>query len=81
VRDSLAANGPVFFIDELKRSWGLETRVDDDAVLRQLEDGRQFRAVKVFYQPSELEADLRTLGWNVEVRPAGRRFYWGQSVR
>ncbi|HVS04739.1 MAG TPA: class I SAM-dependent methyltransferase [Candidatus Dormibacteraeota bacterium] len=79
VRDSLAVNGQVFFIDELKRSWGLETRVDDDAVLRQLEDGRQFRAVKVFYEPSELETKLRTLGWNVEVRRAGRRFYWGQQ--
>jgi demethylmenaquinone methyltransferase/2-methoxy-6-polyprenyl-1,4-benzoquinol methylase len=80
VRDSLAVNGQVFFIDELKRSWSLETRVDDDAVLRRLEDGRQFRAVKVFYQPSELETKLRTLGWNVEVRRAGRRFYWGQRV-
>jgi 2-polyprenyl-3-methyl-5-hydroxy-6-metoxy-1,4-benzoquinol methylase len=80
VRDSLAVNGQVFFIDELKRSWGLETRVDDEAVIRQLEDGRQFRAVKVFYEPSELETKLRTLGWNVEVRCAGRRFYWGQSA-
>ena len=23
---------------------------------------------------------LRALGWNIEVRPAGRRFYWGQST-
>ena len=80
VRDSLAVNGQVFFVDELKRSWDLETRVDDDAVIRQLEDGRQFRAVKVFYELSELETKLRTLGWNVEVRRAGRRFYWGQRV-
>jgi demethylmenaquinone methyltransferase/2-methoxy-6-polyprenyl-1,4-benzoquinol methylase len=82
VGDSLAANGRVFFIDELgtERTRGMETRLDGDAVLRQLEDGRQCRAVKVFYQPSELEAKLRTLGWNVDVRPAGRRFYWGQST-
>ena len=82
VGHSLKANGRVFFIDELdtERSRGLETRVDDDAVVRQLEDGRQFRAVKVFYQPSTLEATLRTRGWNVEVRASGRRFYWGQSA-
>jgi demethylmenaquinone methyltransferase/2-methoxy-6-polyprenyl-1,4-benzoquinol methylase len=82
VSDSLAANGRVFFIDELdtERARGLETRVDGDAVRRELEDGRQFRAVKVFYQPSELELKLRTLGWNVEVRPAGGRFYWGRSA-
>jgi 2-polyprenyl-3-methyl-5-hydroxy-6-metoxy-1,4-benzoquinol methylase len=79
---SLKANGRVFFVDELgtQETRGLETRVDDDAVVRELEDGRQYRAVKIFYQPSELEAKLRTLGWNVEVRPAGRRFYWGRSA-
>jgi demethylmenaquinone methyltransferase/2-methoxy-6-polyprenyl-1,4-benzoquinol methylase len=83
VGDSLAPNGRVFFIDELEtdRVRALETRVDDDAVLRELEDGRRFRAVKVFYKPSELEARLRSVGWNVEVRAAGRRFYWGQATR
>jgi demethylmenaquinone methyltransferase/2-methoxy-6-polyprenyl-1,4-benzoquinol methylase len=82
VGDSLAPNGRVFFIDELEtdRARGLETRVDNDAVLRELEDGRRFRAVKVFYTPSELEARLRSLGWNVEVRAAGRRFYWGHTT-
>jgi demethylmenaquinone methyltransferase/2-methoxy-6-polyprenyl-1,4-benzoquinol methylase len=83
VGDALAPHGRVFFVDELgtDETRGLETRVDEDAVLRELEDGRQFRAVKVFYQPSVLEANLSALGWNVEVRPAGRRFYWGQSTR
>jgi demethylmenaquinone methyltransferase/2-methoxy-6-polyprenyl-1,4-benzoquinol methylase len=82
VGDSLAANGRVFFIDELdtERARGLETRVDEDAVLRTLADGRQFRAVKVFYEPSELEAKLRKLGWEFEVHEAGHRFYWGQSA-
>jgi demethylmenaquinone methyltransferase/2-methoxy-6-polyprenyl-1,4-benzoquinol methylase len=82
VGDSLAEKGRVFFIDELDtgRAGDAETRVDGDAVLRVLEDGRQFRAVKVFYQPSALEAKLRGLGWNVEVRSSGRRFYWGRSA-
>ena len=80
VADALTPGGRVFFIDELDtpQARGLETRLDEDAVLRQLEDGRQFRAVKVFYQPSELEAMLRKLGWHVEVQAAGERFYWGQ---
>lgn len=83
VGNSLASNGRVFFIDELdtEQNRGLETRVDGDAVLRELEDGRQFRAVKVFYQPAALDAKLRALGWNVEVQTAGRRFYWGQSTQ
>ena len=82
VGDSLAANSRVFFIDELgtDETRGMEKRLEGDTVLRELEDGRQFRAVKVFYEPAELEAKLRALGWNIEVRPAGRRFYWGQST-
>ena len=82
VHDSLAPNGRVFFIDELgtEETRGMENRVDDDTVLRELEDGRQFRAVKVFYEPAKLEGKLRTLGWNFEVRPAGPRFYSGQST-
>ena len=83
VGDSLAANGRVFFIDELgtEETCRMETRVGGDAVLRELADGRQFRAVKIFYQPTELEARLRTLGWKVQVRAADRRFYWGQATR
>jgi 2-polyprenyl-3-methyl-5-hydroxy-6-metoxy-1,4-benzoquinol methylase len=82
VGESMTANGRVFFIDELdsERARGQETRVDDDAVLRKLEDGREFHAVKVLYEPAELEGKLRALGWNVEVRAAGRRFYWGRST-
>jgi demethylmenaquinone methyltransferase/2-methoxy-6-polyprenyl-1,4-benzoquinol methylase len=81
VGDSLAPHGRVFFVDELdtEEARGQETRVGGDAVLRTLEDGRQFRAVKVFYQPSELEAKLRNLGWNVDVHHAGS-LYWGQAV-
>jgi 2-polyprenyl-3-methyl-5-hydroxy-6-metoxy-1,4-benzoquinol methylase len=82
VRDSLAPNGRVFFIDELgtEETRAMEKRLEGDAVLRELEDGRQFRAIKVFHDPAELEAKLRALAWNVEVRPAGRRFYWGQAT-
>jgi len=82
IGDSLATKGRVFFIDELgtDETRGMEKRLEGDTVLRELEDGRQFRAVKVFYEPAELEAKLRALGWNIEVRPAGRRFYWGQST-
>jgi demethylmenaquinone methyltransferase/2-methoxy-6-polyprenyl-1,4-benzoquinol methylase len=82
VGDSLAANGRVFFIDErgTEEARSMEERLEGEAVLRELDDGRQFRAVKVFYEPSELEAKLRALGWNVEVRPAGHRFYWGRTA-
>jgi demethylmenaquinone methyltransferase/2-methoxy-6-polyprenyl-1,4-benzoquinol methylase len=82
VGDSLAPNGRVFFIDELgtEETRAMEKRLEGDAVIRELDDGRQFRAIKVFHHPAELEAKLRALAWNVEVQPAGRRFYWGQST-
>jgi len=82
VGDWLAPGGRVFFIDELgtKETRSMETRLEGEAVLRELDDGRQFRAVKVFYGPNELEAKLRALGWKVEVRAAGQRFYWGRST-
>ena len=83
VGDWLAPGGRAFFIDELgtEETRGMENRLKGEAVLRQLQDGRQFRAVKVFHEPNELEAKLRALGWNVEVRAAGQRFYWGESTR
>jgi 2-polyprenyl-3-methyl-5-hydroxy-6-metoxy-1,4-benzoquinol methylase len=82
VGDAVGPGGKVYFIDELDSdpARGSETRLGEDAVLRELGDGRQFRAIKVFYQPSELEVKLRQLGWEVQVHPAGHRFYWGQSV-
>ena len=82
VGESLAPNGQVFFIDELgtEETRGMEKRLEGETVLRELEDGRQFRAVKVFYDPAELEAKLHTIGWSIEVRPVGRRFYWGRST-
>jgi 2-polyprenyl-3-methyl-5-hydroxy-6-metoxy-1,4-benzoquinol methylase len=82
VRETLAPNGRVFFIDELdtEENRGMEKRLEGETVLRELEDGRKFRAVKVFYEPAELEAKLRALGWRIEVRPVGRRFYWGRST-
>jgi len=79
VRDSLARNGRVFFIDELENAQArkFEQRIGADAVLRTLEDGRQFRAVKVFYEPGDLHVRLRHLGWELDVQAAGPNFYWG----
>jgi demethylmenaquinone methyltransferase/2-methoxy-6-polyprenyl-1,4-benzoquinol methylase len=82
VGEAAGAAGRVFFIDELdtERARCSETGLGADAVLRELKDGRRFRAVKVFYRPFELEVELRKLGREVEVHPAGPRFYWGQSA-
>jgi len=48
---------------------------------RRLADGREFRVVKVFYQPAELEAELRRAGFaSAEVRTTTRFFLLGGAT-
>lgn len=77
VRNAVSPTGHVFFIDELEDDATPERRVSRDEVVRTVQ-GREFRAVKVFYRPQELEARLRALGWQATVETAGRHFYWGR---
>jgi hypothetical protein len=46
-------------------------------VKRRLNDGREFRIVKVFYRPDELAARLADLGWQVEVQATPSYFLHG----
>ena len=48
--------------------------------VRSLNDGRSFRIVKVFYDPAELRARLRGLGWEVEVGTTGEYFLVGSGA-
>lgn len=48
---------------------------------RRLADGREFRVVKVFYEPSELEAELGRAGFaSAEVRTTARFFLLGRAT-
>ena len=47
------------------------------AVTRQLNDGRAFRIVKVFYRPDELSARLARLGWTFEIYETENFFIYG----
>ena len=42
--------------------------LDDFTTTRRLKDGQEFRIVKVFYEPTSLEARLRELEWSVSVK-------------
>ena len=78
---AVAPHGRVFFIDERRPDAldGHEEVLDDPrgAALRWLEDGRRFRMVKVYYEPSELEAALARVGWLATVQAPGHRIYHG----
>jgi 2-polyprenyl-3-methyl-5-hydroxy-6-metoxy-1,4-benzoquinol methylase len=84
VAASLKPNGRVFFVDSLIEQ--TSTARDHDrlnksgVVARRLNDGREFRVVKVFYEPPDLQQRLAGLGWDGWVRSAGKFFLYG-SVR
>ena len=88
VRDALGEGGRVLFFDTqsfesphtVKES-GREA--DDCTIKRRLNDGREFRVVKIFYEPAVLEDRMRELGWSMSVEKTERFFLygWGSAVR
>ena len=88
VERALAPDGRVFFVDEGRDAWRTdagfrEEYVDHPSlpiVRRQLNDGSHHRVVKVFWDPGKLEDELRSRGWDIEVRSTGA-FLWGQGGR
>jgi SAM-dependent methyltransferase len=55
--------------------------IADEVQPRKLNDGRQFDIVKVFYEPAELQAALRTAGFaEAEVTTTSRFFLLGRAV-
>ena len=84
VRDSLNPGGRVFFIDS--RYEDASTAADHvlegkgaKTVTRRLNDGSEYRIVKVFYKPEELSARLDKLGWDFSVRGTPSYFLYGSG--
>jgi demethylmenaquinone methyltransferase/2-methoxy-6-polyprenyl-1,4-benzoquinol methylase len=50
-------------------------------VTRKLNDGREFRIVKVFHELAVLAAKLKPLGWRAELGQTARYFIYGEAVR
>jgi ubiquinone/menaquinone biosynthesis C-methylase UbiE len=82
VRSCLAPAGRVFFIDS--RYNEISTAIDHQlegeeavTVQRRLNDGREFRIVKIFYQAEELATQLRELGWRAVVQTTPSHFLYG----
>lgn len=74
----------MFFADSLYAPWA--TAIDHElegpggtSVTRRLNDGREFRIVKRFFEPVMLEKELRQLGWNVAVRATGDLLLTGEG--
>jgi demethylmenaquinone methyltransferase/2-methoxy-6-polyprenyl-1,4-benzoquinol methylase len=74
--------GRAFFVDSLGPEAPAEKRrlgwtPGDHTMLRRLNDGREFRIVKIFYDPSGLEARLADMGWRFAVRTTDRHLLYG----
>ncbi|MDQ2730593.1 MAG: class I SAM-dependent methyltransferase [Armatimonadota bacterium] len=81
VRASLKPGGCAFFVDSLLNQ---QTTATDHKPVggsgeaeRRLNDGRTFRIVKVFYEPSPLEERLSAAGWQGFVRSTADFFLYG----
>jgi demethylmenaquinone methyltransferase/2-methoxy-6-polyprenyl-1,4-benzoquinol methylase len=81
VRTCLKPNGRVFFADDNARTpEELIYGEGSFAIRRRLKDGTAHRAVKVSYQPAELEERLRRLGWLIGVTQVRGPFYYGAGT-
>ena len=86
VADSLKPGGRTFFVDS---KYQPESTARDHApvdpaastALRRLNDGREFRVVKIFYDPEELRARLARLGWNATVDATPKYFLYGEASK
>jgi demethylmenaquinone methyltransferase/2-methoxy-6-polyprenyl-1,4-benzoquinol methylase len=77
VAKSLEPNGRVLFVDDNYRAQEELFEGETSAtVLRRLNDGSAYRAVKVPHHAEDLEKRLKDLGWNFKVTESGP-FYWG----
>jgi SAM-dependent methyltransferase len=84
VRRCLAPRGRALFVDSLydERSTARDHRLHGPAattINRKLNDGREFRIIKVFYQPADLASRLRDLGWQADVRATPTYFLYGSA--
>jgi 2-polyprenyl-3-methyl-5-hydroxy-6-metoxy-1,4-benzoquinol methylase len=82
VRSALRPGGRAFFIDSLRTETWAENESAGRArrghtTLRRLNDGREFRIVKVFYDPTDLEARLADMGWRFSVRTTDKHLLYG----
>jgi len=84
VRRALAPGGLAFIVDSLHNptSYAVNHPAPDrhaGIVTRRLDDGREFRIVKVFWEPAKLEARLAACGFAAAIASTPRYFIYGEA--
>jgi len=82
VRAALKPGGRVFFVDSFQRSTAARMsrpagEPGEGVEIRTLGDGREFRVVKILYDPARLQADLAALGWKGRIACTESFFLYG----
>jgi demethylmenaquinone methyltransferase/2-methoxy-6-polyprenyl-1,4-benzoquinol methylase len=85
VRSALREEGRVFFIDSLRTEVSTAANHQlpesgDVLSVRRLNDGRQFRVVKIFYELQALQERLARLGWRAVVQRTPDFFLYGSAT-
>jgi len=81
VADSLVPGGRALFVDDgYREPHELVFGETSHVIERRLNDGSTYRIVKVPLRPANLEARLRRMGWDIEVRPTSGPFLWGAGT-
>lgn len=76
----LEPGGRVIFVDDGPAGAAAEEVLHDlpaPAAMRQIDDGRRYRIVKVFHDVGQLTGDLAALGWSAQIRAAVENFIVG----
>ncbi|MEV0117268.1 class I SAM-dependent methyltransferase [Streptomyces sp. NPDC050844] len=81
---ALAPGGKAIFIDDGPAEAAREEAPSESfsdksapAAVRRLDDGSQYRIVKVFHAPRTLTDDLTALGWSARIRTVAGKFIVG----
>jgi len=82
---ALAPGGRVFFVDALYEETSTAKNhqlegPDAHAVTRRLNDGQEYRIVKVFYRPEILAEQLTSWGWRARIEQTPTYFYYGEAA-
>ncbi len=81
VRSALKENGRVFFVDSFDKNSALVHYESVDpktnVQVRRMDDGRELRVYKVFYEAQALRSALHDLGWNATIKTTSKHFLYG----
>jgi demethylmenaquinone methyltransferase/2-methoxy-6-polyprenyl-1,4-benzoquinol methylase len=82
VAECLEPDGRVFFVDDGYRTADELIQGERSPIIqRRLTDGTAYQIVKVPHQPTDLERQLKRIGWRIKVHSTSGPFFWGAGTR